>query len=118
MAEYMPHELHVEVAGVAENETFQLCQIAETAADARQLAGLLQGDNIPLLVADDRLQSGLIAHSLNTSHHLAVDVGGLFVDEVVVVCVYGTATDVGIANDERVALGGSEFVEVLFYSIL
>jgi hypothetical protein len=34
------------------------------------------------------------------------------------VCVYGTATDVGIADDERVALGGSEFVEVLLYGIL
>ena len=52
---HVPHELHMQVGGVAQDEAFELCQIAKAAADTRQLAGLLEGDDVPLLIADDGL---------------------------------------------------------------
>ena len=52
---HVPHELHMQIGRIALDEAFQLCQVAITAADARQLAGLLQGDDVPLLIADDGL---------------------------------------------------------------
>ena len=115
---HVPHELHVKIGRITENEAFQLGEIGETAGNARQLADLLQGDDVPLLVADDGLKAGLAAHGLHTTYHLAVDVGGFVVEQVVIVGVDRAAADVGVADNQRVALCSSELIEILLYGIL
>ena len=114
----MPHKFHVQIGGIALYQPLELGQIGVAGGDARQRTGLLQGDDVPLLVADDALQVAALVLRPHAAHHLAVGIFGLAGLQVVIVAVNAAAADIGIADDERVALCGSQFIEILLHGIL
>ncbi len=115
---HVPHEFNMQVGGVALDKALELYEIAIGRGQSRVVAGLLEGDDVPLLVADNGLEVDILGVGTDATHHLTVFVVGLAREQVVVVAVNAATTDIGIADDERVALCGSELVELLFDGIL
>ena len=90
----------MQIGGIALYEALQLGQIAVAGGYAGELAGLLHGDDVPLLVANDGLQRGFSAYGSDAAHHLSVDVCGLVVQQVVVVGVNAATANICVADDE------------------
>ena len=87
-------------------------------ANARQQTGLLEGDDVPRLVQNDALQTHLFLLCLHATYHLAIGIAATRGFQIVQVHFQRATTDVGVADNQRIALSSSQFIEVLLYGIL
>ena len=115
---HVPYYLDLLVGADGEHVVLEPLQIGEGVGQTREVAGLLERDDVPLVVGDDVVERHVVASHGLAPDNLAVTILGLAGLCVAPVAVYRAATDIGVADDQTVALGGSQLVEVLLNGVL
>lgn len=115
---HMPHNLYILVGSGGQYIRFQPPKVGVSVRKARIMAGLLQGNDVPRLVFDDVVETGVADGGGMAAHNLAVAVFGLSSLCILPMPVYRTAPDIGVSDNKTVALGGGELVEILLNGIL
>ena len=95
----MPHDLDVRIQRLIENEIDHILKIGIGRGNTAITAGLLKGNNVPLLVGQRGFEAGFLV-GLSGSRVFAVAIGFLAVLGVLPVRIKGAAADLCIANDE------------------